>query len=462
MNPNRRARAMQETRVREHAESSDAYTFFNLLTGPQWFDKVDSLLPAHRERLFPPTETLSMFLAQALSADRSCQAVVNDHALKRLSAGMSPGSTHTGAYCRARERLPMDMVSALGVYVGKAISAQVPAHWHWKGRPVRLVDGTTLVMPDTLANQAEFPQSRSQKPGLGFPICRLLGVMCLGSGALLEMAVGPTRGPGTDEQALLRSLLHTLAPGDVLVGDAYFATYFLLCTLVERGVTAVFEQHWRRARSTDFRCGKRLGARDHLIVLHKPAIKPAWMSPSQYEAAPASLSVRELRVSGKVLITTLLDPNQASKADLKALYKDRWHVELNLRHLKSTLGLECLTCKTPQMVRKEIWVYMLAYNLIRAMMAQAAHSTHCLPRAVSFKHTVQIWQAWTHHAHGIDQAHQVDLILVLITEQRVGERPGRIEPRAVKRRNKPYPLLTKPRELATQHVRKFGHPKKVK
>jgi hypothetical protein len=457
------ARAQQQRRIGSRACNSDAYSFFNLLTAPALFDKVESVLPQHRERRYPPTETLSMFLAQALSADRSCQKAVDDAAVKRLAAGMAPSSTHTGAYCRARMRLPTQMVTTLTQYVGRSVSEHAPAAWHWRGRPVRLVDGTTMRMPDTPANQAAYPQPRSQKPGLGFPLCRMVGLVCLGSGALLNAAVGRYRGKGGDEQSLLRSIVDTLERGDLLVGDAFYATYFLLCTLRERGIDAVFEQHGSRQRTTDFRRGQRLGVRDHLIVLPKPVLKPDWMSQADYEQAPPSLTVRELRTGGKTLVTTLLCPKHTDKAALKSLYRSRWHVELDLRNIKTTLGMERLSCQTPAMTLKEIWVYLLAYNLIRLMMAQAASLADRLPRQLSFKHTVQIWIAWTQHAQRIDH-HNDKLcgLFVLIAQQRVGDRPGRIEPRALKRRPALYPLLTKPRAVARAHICKHGHPAKVK
>jgi hypothetical protein len=192
-----------------------------------------------------------------------------------------------------------------------------------------LVDGTTLVMPDTPANQAAYPQARSQKSGLGFPLCRMVGLVCLGSGAVLQAAIGRYCGKGGDEQSLLRSILDTLECGDLLLGDAFYATYFLLCTLRERGIDAVFEQHGSRQRTTDFRRGQRLGVRDHLIVLPKPIIKPDWMSQADYEQAPDTVTVRELRTGGKTLVTTLLCPKLTDKAALRALYRDRWHVELD-------------------------------------------------------------------------------------------------------------------------------------
>lgn len=452
----------QQRRIRRRVHSSDAYAFFNLLTRPELLGEVESLLPPHRKRLFPPTETLSMFLSQALSADRSCQKAVNDRAITRVGRGLPRCSTHTGAYCRARQRLPTEVISPLVRQTGRRITAQAPEPWRWRGRPVRLVDGTTVVLPDTPANQAAYPQPRSQKPGLGFPVCRLVGMLCLGSGAVLNAAIGRYQGKGGDEQTLLRSILDTLERGDLLVGDAFYATYFLLCTLRELGIDAVFEQYGARQRRTDFRCGQRLGPRDHLIVLPKPILKPDWMTQVAYDQAPATLMVRELRTGGKTLVTTLLCPKDTHKSALKALYRSRWHVELDLRNIKSTLGMERLSCQTPTMAIKEMWAYLLGYNLIRLMMAQAALVTDRRPRQLSFKHTLQLWIAWGHHGPAIDHDETWDPLLVLIAQQRVGNRPGRIEPRAIKRRPKPYSLLTKPRAIAREDARNYGHPKKLK
>ncbi len=362
MHPNQHASFHQQKRFRGHAANNDSYTFFNLLTGPAFLDQVESLLPDHRERLFPPTETLSMFLAQVMSTDRSCQYAVNDASIKRLLGGLTPCSTHTGAYCQARKRLPMEMVTSLTLYTGRHMAQHTPESWHWRGRPVRLVDGATVTLPDTPVNQEAYPQPSSQQPGLGFPQCRLVGIHCLGSGAILNAAMGPCKGKGSDEQSLLRSILDTLESGDILLGDALYATYFLLCALQARGVDGVFEQQGARRRSTDFRRGQKLGQRDHLIELQKPKIKPDWMNQAQFDQSPDTLTVRELKASGKILMTTLLCPKQTLKSDLKMLYKDRWHVELDLRNIKTTLGMETLSCLTPAMIEKEIWVYLLAYN----------------------------------------------------------------------------------------------------
>jgi hypothetical protein len=424
-------------------------------------DEVEALLPEHRERLFPPTETLSMFLAQVLNADGSCQNVVNEAAIKRLGSGLPICSTYTGAYCRARQRLPMEMASTLVRHTGKLIAQNAPDAWHWRGRPVRLVDGTTVPMLDTAANQEAYPQPRSQKRGLGFPLCRLAAVICLGSGVVLDAAVGPYRGKGSDEQSLLRTMLDRLMAGDILLGDAYYASYFLLCELQRRGVDGVFEQHGSRKRTTDFRRGRRLGQRDHVIELRKPSNKPDWMSQAVYEEAPDTLKVRELETNGKILVTTLLSAKETPKDALKMLYRSRWNIEMDLRNIKTTLGMETLSCKTPEMAEKEIWVYLLAYNLIRLIMAQAALLADKLPRELSFKHTLQLWGTWGRQGI-VATGETLSMFFVLVAQQSVGNRPGRIEPRAVKRRPKPYPLLMKSRTAARGEVRKNGHPKKVK
>jgi len=460
MHPNHRPTTGQQQRVRHHASNSDSYAMFNLLTGPQLLDRVEALLPEHRERLYSPTETLSMFLAQALSADGSCQQVVDDAMVKRVIGGLKPGSTDTGGYCKARGRLPETMVSTLARQAGGIIAEGAASWWRWQGRPVRLVDGATMTLADTEENQAAYPQPNSQKAGLGFPICRVVGLLCLGSGAMLDAAVGPCKGKGGDEQTLLREVLDTLQADDILLGDAFYPTYFLLWELIRGGVDGVFEQHGARKRSTDFKKGEKLGARDHLIVWTKPKERPDWMSPYEYDQVPATLKVREFQADGKIMVTTFLCPKETPKSVLKALYRQRWNVELDLRNIKTTLGMEHLRCKTPEMAVKELWVYLLAYNLIRLLMAQAALLADQIPRQLSFKHTVQIWMAWQQRGGGTHDAVGIHALLVLIAEPRVGLRPGRIEPRALKRRPKPFPLLTKPRQIAREEVRENGHPKK--
>lgn len=459
MKPSRSAAARQQHRILTHAENADANGFFNLLTGPQLLADVEALLPEHRERQFPPTETLAMFLAQALSPDGSCRQVVNDAAVKRLIAGMTPCSSNTAAYCKARARLPQAMIETLTRRTGELVAAAASDPWLWRERRVLLVDGTTVTLADTEENQAAYPQPASQRKGLGFPILRLVVLLSLASGALLDAASGPCEGKGSDEQTLLRGLLGNVQAGDVLLGDAFFPTYFLLCTLLGLGVDGLFEQYGARRRSTDFSRGERLGPRDHRITWSKPA-RPSWMSPEEYAAFPDRLTVRELYVGGKILVTTFLCPKETPKGVLKALYRRRWQVELDVRNVKTTLGMEHLRCRTPEMARKELWVSLLAYNLIRLLMAQAALLADQIPRQLSFKHTVQVWISWHQRGGGSYDGVVMHGLLVLIAQPRVGLRPGRIEPRQRKRRPKPFPLMTKPRTEAREDVRRNGHPGK--
>lgn len=461
MNATATSPVLQQKRLACYRSNNNHYNFFNLLTSDALLNKVEELLPEHRERLYPPTETLSMFLAQAMSADRSCQQAVNQAALNRLIAGLPANSIQTGGYCRARQRLPTEMVSALTRHVGQLTAAQSPTQWHWRGRRVCMIDGTAVTMPDTAANQQTYPQLDSQQVGLGFPICRIVGVICLASGAVLNAAMGPFKGKGGDERALLRSLLSSFEPGDLVLGDALFATYFFIAAMQEKGVDILMQQQGGRARVTDFRRGKKLGERDHLTVLKKPKLKPEWMSEEQYNQAPSSLTVRECRVSGKTLVTTLLCSKTTPKAELKSLYKQRWHVEVDLRNIKTTMGMDTLSCKTPAMAEKEFWVYLLAYNLIRLIMAQSALLADTMPRQLSFKHGLQLWLGWLQMNTTMTEDQLIGLCIA-IAQKRVGNRGGRVEPRATKRRPKQFPRLMMKRELAREQVRKNGHFRKPK
>lgn len=464
MYTNQRASQVQQQSITHDIKKYDPYTFIDILDSPEYIDKIEALFPAHRARLFPPKLTVSMFMTQVLNEDRSCQKVVDETAVKQALNGRPICSTNTGAYCKARQRIPLALPSTLTRYTGQLLSANSPHQWHWRSRPVRLVDGAMSSLPDTAANQAAYPQPGSQKPGLGFPLCRMVSIICLGSGAVLDMASGPCKGKGSDEQTLLRSMLDTLQADDILLGDAFYATYFLLCALKDKGVDGVFEQYGARKLTTDFNKGEVLGTRDHIITINKSKKKPDWMAQDEYDRAPDTLRVRELKTGGKILVTTLLCPQKTHKVALRKLYKDRWHIEMDFRNIKTTMGMETLSCRTPSMVEKEMWIYLLAYNLIRLLMAQSALLADIVPRQISFKHTVQLWIAWQgrNDDHGRFTHPSMGELFTLIAQRQIGKRPGRIEPRAVKRRPKPYPLLTKPRAEAKEEIRKNGHPKKLK
>ena len=378
--------------VREQGSSLD---FFNLLTGPKLLQVLEEHLPEHRERMYPPTATLAMFLGQVLSTDKSCQNAVNEAQVNRLLRGLPlQGRAKTNAYCMARGRLPLELVCQLARCTAGHLSEHVPIEWLWRGRHVKLVDGTTVLLEDEPENQAEFPQHGNQKAGAGFPQARLVAAISLAHGAVLDIAMGPCKGKGTGEHALLRQMLESFKSGDVMLADSYYCSFFLIADLQARGVDFLFEQHG--ARDTDFRSGERLGVRDHVVSWSKPKQRPDWMSVEQYEGYPKEITLREVQVRGKVLVTSFVNPREVGKNELGKLFVDRWNVELDLRNIKSTLGMDKLRCKSPQMCRKEAWIYMLAYNLIRLLIAQAAVHAGVLPRKLSFKHTLQVWVAWSH------------------------------------------------------------------
>jgi hypothetical protein len=451
----------KQANISKQIKNSSLNTFFNLLNAPDLSLELEEYLPNHRSRLYPPITTLSMFLTQALNSDSSCQNIVNSIAIDRLEAGFPLISTLTGAYCRARQRLPTIMISHLVYKTGQFTERLIPKQWRWQDKRVHLIDGTTVTMPDTKENQAVYPQQTGQNPGLGFPICRILGVICLSSGTLLNAAIGQYKGKGASEQALLRKLLPSFNADDLVLGDALFGSYFLLSELFHRGVGFVFEQMGGRKSTIDFNQGDHLGINDHLIQLKKPKRKPEWMSLDEYEKHPDVLCIREVKVSGKVLITNQISPKIVSKSALKALYKKRWTIETDLRDIKNTLGMGILHCKTPEMNEKEIWVYFLAYNLIRLLIVQAALQMHLIPRQMSFKHTLQLWIAFSNH-NGNNTKTIKNGLFILIGQRKIGNRLGRVEPRAIKRRPKPYPLLMKTRATAQEEIRLYGHPKKLK
>jgi len=457
MDRNARSALHQRRRsIDRRANSTQAVEFFNVLTSPQLLDTTEAQLPEHREGLYPPTVTLSMFMRQVLDADGSCQKAVNGWAAQRAADGLSACSVRTGG---ARQRLPLEMVSALARQSGQCLRKKAQAAWLWRGRAVKLVDGTGLSMPDTEENQARYPQPSTQASGVGFPMARLVVVMCLATGAALDAAIGPHQGKGSGELGLVRGLLGNFHPGDVMLADALYCNYFLISSLMSAGVDVLMEQNG--SRITDFRRGRSLGTRDHLVRWPKPATRPEWMTPEQYRQAPEEIELREVRVDHRVLVTTLVNHRQVSKSDLSALHARRWNVELDLRNLRTTNGMDVLRCQTPQMNDKQLWVHLLAYNAIRMLMARAARHAGVEPRNLSSKHTVQLWGQWT--SRGLSATTAADpQLLTLIAQCKVGNRPGRIEVRMRKRRPKPYPWLKVPRAEARRCVERYGHAKKPK
>jgi DDE family transposase len=417
----------------------------------------DGRLILPRQRLFTPMVTLWTFLAQIFCPDHSCRQALLRLIAHRAARGESIPSEDTGGSCKARQRLPEAVLADATRQAAEALQDAADPLWLWKGRHVQLVDGTTISMPDTPENQRAYPQSRSQKPGVGFPIARLVALISLATGAVLDLAMGPYQGKETGETALFRQLWDRLRRGDLILGDCYFGSYFGLAPLVERGVDALVRMHQRR--KYDFGLGQLLGVEDHIVEWTKPE-RPAWMSVGEYAALPATLRVRELRlkigvagfrVQELVLVTTLLDAELYTAAELGALFRQRWNIELDLRAIKSVMQMDVLRCETPEMVRKEVWVHLLGYNLIRKLMSDAAAVQGCAPRELSFTGALQTFRAFHTVMELVDEELREPLravMLEMIGRQRVGDRPDRVEPRAVKRRPKPHDLLNKPRAEA--------------
>ncbi len=403
--------------------------------------------------VYTPAVTLWAFLSQCLSASKSCVAAVARVLVLRCALDLPPCAAGSGAYCKARRKLTEPLIRRLTLSVGDGVEAQAPKEWLWHDRHVHLVDGTELSMPDTPANQEEYPQLKSQKPGLGFPRLRLVVLLTFASACLVGGALGPCKGKGASETELFRSLLDRFRVGDLLVADRYYCTWWLIALLADRGVDVCFRLH--QLRHYDFRRGQRLGKGDHVVEWPKPA-RPKWMDEETYQSLPASLRVREVQVTVRhpgyrvkrfVAATTLLDVGRYSSADIADLYHQRWHVELDIRNIKQTLGMDILSCKTPEMIRREVWAHLLAYNLVRKVLAQAALAGQVKPRQLSFAGAVETLDAfrwllvlWPSQETG----RLVGVLLVAVGTHRVGNRPGRVEPREVKRRRK-QKLLMRPR-----------------
>lgn len=280
-----------------------------------------------RQRLFAPFVTLWLFVWQALSPDGSGrEAVLRLCADRPIDQRGKAIVATTGSDCRARQRLPLDLIVTLIRRVADRLFQRLSKEHLWYGRRVKIVDGTTVSMPDTAANQVRFPQSRSQKAGLGFPMARLVAVFCWSSGALLAHATGPCKGKKTSELALLRGLLDQFSAGELVLADRYYASYLMIALFQQRGVDVLCPQHQRRR--SDFRQGRRLGRGDHVVVWTQPK-RPDWLEEARYQQRPDRLTIREFRDGRRVLVTTLIDPQQASVQALSALYRTRWHGELD-------------------------------------------------------------------------------------------------------------------------------------
>jgi hypothetical protein len=449
--------------LRSRFAQSEGLPFSDVLTEANILAVLESLEIGFRDRVFNPVTTLWGFLSQVLSEDHSYQDAVARIVAHRSAQGREICSPNTAAYCKARQRLSLELITILARNAASSLETQVSTEWQWLGRTVKIIDGSSVSMPDTPENQAVYPQPDSQEPGIGFPLARIAALFSLSTGACLDFGIAPWRGKGTSERSLFRQMIDRLEQGDVILADKFYDDYITTAILRERGVDVVIRLGDTRNKLEH----KRLGPGDRIVVWFRPA-RPEWLDKATYDRLPRKMLIRETsfdasasnnRTEFVTVGTTLLDPAEVPQPEFGNLYRQRWNCELDLRSLKTVMRMDILRCKTPEMVVKEIWVHLLAYNLLRTAIAAAAKENNAKPREVSFKGAKQAITAFAPKFESAPPEFRARLVadlLQIVAYHRVGDRPGRIEPRAVKRRRKPMRLLTMPRNLAKQEIAKWA------
>ena len=394
-----------------------------------------------RERIYHSLPLFFTFLNQTLHRD-SCRDAIS----RGILGGWLPAKTcpHNSAYCNARLRMSETGLHDLMVESGQRLSQAGPLQPGC--RPIRVVDGSGTQLPDTKANQKEYPQPSAQSPGCGFPVLFFVVLMDLYSGAILELEAGDL---AINERTLFRRLWDRLAAGDIVLGDRGFDAYADMALLLQRRVDSIFRLHPHR--TIDLSRARKNGRGDWCLDLPVPVRPPQWAAG---KSLPPTLRVRIVefkpprgcRVKGNIrLVTTLLDPLLYPKSWLKAMYARRWEMEVTLHHIKTTMKLEELHGKSPAMCRKELYMGLLVYNLVRWLMLAAAHKVGVPVDRISFKGTWQRLVEWI-NAPLDDRDKLFRLMRGLIGRDLVPHRPNRREPRRIKRRPKTYPLLYHPRK----------------
>jgi hypothetical protein len=440
--------------VRARFAHSTGLPFANVLTEANIRDVLNDQGIQYRDRVFTPVTTIWGFLSQVLRDDHSCRDAVARVIAHQAARGARVCSPNTASYCNARSRLRTDVLRTLALRTAQELQSGALPEWTWQGRNVFITGGSHVSMPDTPQNQATYPQPEVQRPGIGFPLARLTVLLSLATGACHDLALAPYVGKGTGEKTLLRQLYDTLKPGDVLLADALFDDYFIACELRQRGLELVARAQYQRVGTQTVQSRP-----DGEVIVWQRPNKPHGMKGEHYRTYPKILRMRQVSVDARdqdnrveqfQVITTILDA--AIDGDqIGKLYERRWDGEADLRSVKSTMQMDVLRCKTPEMVRKEIWAHLLAYNLLRTVMAVAAAENGIEPRQVSFKaakQTVMAFAPKIEAARPEERSVLIDAMLRTIAYHRVGDRPGRWEPRARKRRPKPGVRLMQARATA--------------
>jgi len=428
--------------------------FAHVLTEANILEVLNDQGVQYRDRVFNPVTTIWGFLSQVLSDDHSCRDAVARVIAHQAARGARVCSPNTASYCNARSRLRTDVLRTLAMRTAQELQAGAMQEWKWNGRDVFILDGSHVCMPDTPKNQASYPQPEVQRPGIGFPLARLTVLLSLATAACHDLAIAPYAGKGTGEKTLLRQMYDTLKPGDVVLADALFDDYFIACELRQRGIDLVARAQYQRVGTQTVQSRPD----DDVIVWQRPN-KPHGMKGEQYRTYPKTLRMRQVNVDARdkdnrveqfKVITTILD-TAIDGGQIGDLYERRWEGEVDLRSIKSTMKMDILRCKTPAMVEKEIWAHLLAYNLLRTVMAVSAADNDVEPRALSFKGAKQTLTAFAPKLEAAlpeQRVGLVDALLKAVAYHRVGNRPGRWEPRARKRRPKPGNRLMQPRRIA--------------
>lgn len=450
--------ADEKARVRRHSLSQLGDCFSHFIPAKALENEANGAFS--RRRLFSKENTFWAFFSQILDADGGCQEVVRKIQALAATRSMPAPSASTSAYCQARSKLDETGLKEILAHTAQNLQQQGRGRW-WKGRRVVVVDGTGVSMADTPANQREWPQPKSQAPGCGFPQARICACFCLQTGALLSYRLGSNK---SAELPLLRQQWDSFSSGDIFLGDKGFCSYYDVWQFKQRGVDSVITL----ARRTPVAAASAvavLGADDLLIRWPKPAWNPLLSySKETWQTLPEHLDLRQIKVTINVpgmrstsyyLVTTLTDATRYSAIELADLYRQRWDVELFFRDIKTTMGMDVLRCRTPDLVRKEILMHFIAYNAVRWLITDAANAVACAPRLVSFKASIQALRQWEpqFHRRAADVCEQRRLLGSLraaIAARQIVPRPGRREPRCLKRRPKTFALLTAPRHQMSE------------
>lgn len=405
-----------------------------------------------RARTYTPLNTLHLGIQQALSSDKSGANAVAGVNIKRGLSEKSLVCPNTGSYTKAQKRLPEEMLYKLVKSVARCSLKKVPNQWNVDARDVKVFDGTTLTLKNTQANNAQYPKHSNKKREVGYPQIRLLAVFSLITGSVVDYALEATKGKGTGEVTLLRGILDCINEGDIAIGDALFCNFFLAHDLMNKAVDIIVPGHSQRR--SDFNEGTILGEKDHITEWKKPR-RPHWMSKETYKQYPKTIQIREFKVNGKVYVTTLMDASSYPKQKLHKLYKRRWEVELHLRSIKTHMGMDKPSAESPARVRKEIAIHLLAYNIVRELMVDGCLKSDALPTQISFKATVQLLNQFNPHFISLPKNKKNALylqMLDLIIKNKVGKRPGRVEPRAICQKNQAFPTLKTDRKLEIEKL----------